>query len=704
MASKQQLLKARLLASVAFISVTLTVSADAADVAVPPANAAIWSWTGFYIGGHAGYGWARDPFNDAIFNGKAPLTGINASGIVGGFQAGANWQVGALLGGLEIDLSATGIKGSTSAFASGTFSGQVISISTAQTDKFDMLGSARGRLGYVVGSNVLLYGTGGLAWTRLDQAQSATINFQPGAIAFTSSTPSWRFGWVAGLGAETRLWETNWLARAEYLHYDFGDSGNTFPTGPTSGHLTADVVRTGLSYKFGQDRLTAAGAANWAMPVKAQAAVPWNWSGFYLGGHAGYGWGRDPFSNPFSSTVVLTDVNSNGFLGGFQAGANWQSGAWVGGLEVDLSGTSIKGSTSAGSGTDAVTITDKFNMLGSGRARLGYVAWPSVLLYGTGGLAWTRFEQTTTQTDSVNTEPAWRFGWAAGVGAETRIRETNWLARVEYLHYDFGDSGSSFSSSGAQTSGHLTNDVIRAGLSYKFGQDFMAAAGPAATAMPFKAAPAAALPRNWSGFYLGGHAGYGWGSDPRNDAVFGNKAPTALRTNVDSRGFVGGFQAGANWQWSDWVGGLELDLSATGIKGSTTNVSVDRSTSLTSSDAFNLLGSSRARLGYLVWPNVLLYGTGGLAWTRFEESATQPNSQGTTPSWRFGWVAGFGGETRLMNTNWLVRLEYLHYDFGNSGSSAIAISGSGPSDQGFSQTSGRLTSDVIRTGLSFKFD
>jgi hypothetical protein len=93
-----------------------------------------------------------------IFGGKAPLTGINSNGIVGGFQAGANWQVGALVGGLEIDLSATGIKGATSALSTAANGQQNVSISQTQTDKFELLGSARGRLGYVVWPNVLLYG------------------------------------------------------------------------------------------------------------------------------------------------------------------------------------------------------------------------------------------------------------------------------------------------------------------------------------------------------------------------------------------------------------------------------------------------------------------------------------------------------------------------------------------------------------------
>jgi opacity protein-like surface antigen len=81
-----------------------------------------------------------------------------------------------------------------------------------------------------------------------------------GTGSFGNTNPIWEFGWVAGVGGEVRLWNTNWLLRVEYLHYDFGDSGNSssFATdgvesasaSSTSGHLTTDVVRAGLSYKF----------------------------------------------------------------------------------------------------------------------------------------------------------------------------------------------------------------------------------------------------------------------------------------------------------------------------------------------------------------------------------------------------------------------------------------------------------------------
>ena len=215
------------------------------------------------------------------------------------------------------------------------------------------------------------------------------------------------------------------------------------------------------------------------------------------------------------------------------------------------------------------------------------------------------------------------------------------------------------------------------------------------------------MPWNWTGFYLGAHAGYGWGQDPMSDEVFGGKSGGPLRAGIDSNGFVGGFHAGANLQFNSWVSGLEIDLSATGIKGSTTSLSSDGLSAETFTDKFDMLGSARARLGYLVRPNVLLYGTGGLGWTRVTLEDVFTDSFGTSgsssPNWKFGWVAGAGGEFRLWDSNWLVRVEYLHYDFGNSGNSTETIIA--PPDSSTEVfTSGRLRTDVVRTGLSYKFD
>ncbi|HEY6258139.1 MAG TPA: hypothetical protein VIY51_20350 [Xanthobacteraceae bacterium] len=729
---KGHVLKRHLLAGVGLAALTAAGSAGAADRPLPPAPVAAWSWSGIYIGGHGGYGWSRDPFTDTVFFGKTPgppLTDIRANGFVAGFQAGANWQSGSWVGGIEIDLSATGIKGSSST-TTGTLpffggAGTIVENAT-QTDKLDWLGSARARIGYLVFPDVLLYGTGGPAWARFGETsdQSAVITVTappPGTlnISSTTSTPTWRVGAVAGVGVETRLWNSNWLGRVEYLHYDFGKSDTFLSSDPanetiTRGNLTLDVVRAALSYKLGQD--SAIAGSTGAMPVKAPrlAAAGWTWSGFYIGGHAGYGWGHDPFTNPFGP-FTLTGIESTGFVGGMQAGANWQArNAWVGGLELDISGSGIKASKSYATATRTVTQTDSFEMLGSARARLGYLFWPDVLFYGTGGLAWTRMVQTlddVTTTATSDADTFWEFGWVAGFGLETRVWNSNWLARVEYLHYDFGDSGNFYSAGFTQTSGHLTTDVVRGALSYKFDWS-NAVAAPARTAMPVKARPAIAA-ADWSGFYLGGHAGYGWGRDPTTDAMFGNKLGRTPQTDIHSNGYVAGFQAGANRQMGAFVAGLEVDLSATGIKGSSTVVdAVVNNVVETRTDRFDALGSARGRLGFLAGSNVLLYATGGLAWTRLNQSTLDvPIGAGgstlaTAPVWEFGWVAGGGGETRLWDTSWFWRAEYLHYDFGDSGSNSASITATvvGFPNSVTSHATGHLTTDVVRTALSYKFD
>ena len=270
-------------------------------------------------------------------------------------------------------------------------------------------------------------------------------------------------------------------------------------------------------------------AADIGLGAPPPAYAPVNdWSGFYVGGHAGYGWGHDPFTSSLASQrggfagfqsvnippVTLTGIDPKGFVGGGHFGYNQQWGRWVGGLEVDISGTAMTGSTantSIGSiastqivsngfnqiittvtqpVTNTASQSDSFDLLGSARARLGGLVSPNLLLYGTGGLAWTRFVTNTSQTQTVGAaggisssattvavkSPLWMFGWVAGVGGEAKIYNSNWLFRVEYLHYDFGDRGGStvtttsdIITSSAQTSGHLTADVVRAGISYKFG-------------------------------------------------------------------------------------------------------------------------------------------------------------------------------------------------------------------------------------------
>jgi outer membrane immunogenic protein len=224
-------LKAQLLASAAIVALIAAGPALAADLPLkaPPPVVAAWNWSGFYIGGHVGYGWGRNSqtdINDPFFFGKFSnfgTTGFDPKGFLGGVHAGANWQSGSIVGGLEGDLSFTDIKGSSlNSVAINLGGGSVSSGQAALSGTFDLLGSGRGRLGYLVSPNVLLYGTGGLVWTRyVENTDISDLSFIPppfpvDSTRFSStSTTTWRLGWVAGLGVEARLLDTNWLARLE---------------------------------------------------------------------------------------------------------------------------------------------------------------------------------------------------------------------------------------------------------------------------------------------------------------------------------------------------------------------------------------------------------------------------------------------------------------------------------------------------------
>ena len=175
------------------------------------------------------------------------------------------------------------------------------------SDDVKYLGTVRTRVGGAVpfaNTDVLLYGTAGLAWERLHRTETNAIVVPPISQTVISVTPRDHFGWVAGAGAEFRLGATGWIGRVEYLHYDFGTvelttsvvtnvGNNDFAD--RAGRQTIDIVRGGLSYKFNSaaSPLSAYAAS---MPVKALPPAVWSWAGFYIGGHGGYGWKRNDFA------------------------------------------------------------------------------------------------------------------------------------------------------------------------------------------------------------------------------------------------------------------------------------------------------------------------------------------------------------------------------------------------------------------------
>jgi opacity protein-like surface antigen len=248
--------------------------------------------------------------------------------------------------------------------------------------------------------------------------------------------------------------------------------------------------------------------------------------------------------------------------------------------------------------------------------------------------------------------------------------------------------------------------VVRAGVSYKFSPEFAAAAAPAmATKAPRMAAPL----QNWAGFYLGAHGGYGW----KDNDFSTNFAPFGAATfvgGIKSTGWLGGGQAGYNWQYTSVVAGLEIDGSATGIKGSSVPVTTPNSLTETRSDNVKYLGTARGRLGWTPAGSWLLYGTGGLGWERAHRSvmdATVLPGNTTmftseTPRDHFGWVAGAGVESFIGTSNWIARLEYLHYDFGTV-ESTTAVTSNVPGTSTSIDKGGRQTIETVRAAVSYKF-
>jgi outer membrane immunogenic protein len=199
-------------AAVACLAAGLT-SAQAADMNYgrapytvnQPLNA--YSWAGPYLGANLGYNWGTVDNNPA-----------KPSGVLGGVQAGYNWQNGPLVFGVEGDLQANGAEDT---FAPWKFSNP-------------WFGTARGRVGYAF-NNILVYATGGLAFGALR------------AETFGLSESHTNAGWTAGVGGEFGIAQ-NWTAKIEYLYVDLADSRFTI-TGQNNGYQFG-LIRAGVNYHF----------------------------------------------------------------------------------------------------------------------------------------------------------------------------------------------------------------------------------------------------------------------------------------------------------------------------------------------------------------------------------------------------------------------------------------------------------------------
>ncbi|WP_413993073.1 outer membrane protein [Labrys okinawensis] len=197
----------------------------------------------------------------------------------------------------------------------------------------------------------------------------------------------------------------------------------------------------------------------------APVALPFNWSGPYLGLHAGYAWGRedDYQSRLFPTPVTSGDrFNLQGFVGGAHAGYNYQIGQFVLGAEADLDATGISGSSrfSDEGGAVAGVLKLKSDVQGSARLRAGY-AIDYVVLYATGGLAVADGKLSVNGVSDQNTH----LGSTIGAGAEYAFMPS-WIGRAELRFSDFEKK--SYQTPDGPVKADWNQTSATAGVGYKF--------------------------------------------------------------------------------------------------------------------------------------------------------------------------------------------------------------------------------------------
>lgn len=237
--------------------------------------------------------------------------------------------------------------------------------------------------------------------------------------------------------------------------------------------------------------LPAVKGPGWVVPA-------YDWAGPYIGVNVGYGLGRSSDTSGLSAvgTPLFTDSlasNMNGVLGGAQIGYDFRMENWLAGLEADFQGTGQGSSHSytcpagvcATLATPA-TWTEKLDFFGTVRARAGILVTPTLLFYGTAGLAYAQIDSNSTLTGSVR-QNQYQPGWTAGGGVEAMVAD-NWSVKLEYLYLDLGRlSGTDqssvtsvvfnpnaglFGAFGTLTSSYssrLTDNVVRVGVNYHWG-------------------------------------------------------------------------------------------------------------------------------------------------------------------------------------------------------------------------------------------
>jgi outer membrane immunogenic protein len=254
-------------------SASVAAGADLPARRAPPASAAVpaFTWSGFYVGGHAGYTWSDSDMKLSevgvavlpvdVAQGTLPRQlSINHDGAQAGVQAGYNIQFGTFVAGVEADISWTDADGNARYSAPDRFLFAGATTNTIARSELDWLGTFRARAGVAI-DRALVYVTGGAAVGDVTNTFSINIPGAPAPLGPYFS-PKWaqtgtEWGWTLGAGVEYALTD-HWSIKAEYLYYDLGAQKVRGTDAPNFGteyiaykfKNDGNIVRGGVNFRF----------------------------------------------------------------------------------------------------------------------------------------------------------------------------------------------------------------------------------------------------------------------------------------------------------------------------------------------------------------------------------------------------------------------------------------------------------------------
>jgi outer membrane immunogenic protein len=243
----------------------------------------------------------------------------------------------------------------------------------------------------------------------------------------------------------------------------------------------------------------------------------------------------------------------------------------------------------------------------------------------------------------------------------------------------------------------------------------MASAADLPVKAPRDTPPPLPPPYSWTGFYVGGNIGYSWGHFDGSWEVLGPPIiPSAVPSGSGSvDGVIGGGQIGYNWQVNDtWLLGVEADFQGSGQKGSFSNVTAFPGTFtpgvLNEETKLSWFGTVRGRIGVLLSPTFLVYGTGGLAYGRIKldgdafEATCPCHIPFKDEATKTGWTAGGGVEGAFPNTrNWTWKVEYLYMDL--NGTLSQTLFDNVDYVRFYTGRSENFTDNIVRAGVNYRF-